>query len=60
MGTNPLDEIAGIGPGRKKNLLRAFGSAREVARASKSDLEKVEGISRNMARIIYAHFNEQG
>ena len=45
IGANPLDEIAGIGPGRKKALLLAFGSAKAVGRASVADLEKVEGIS---------------
>ncbi len=60
MAANPLDEIAGIGPGRKKSLLRAFGSAREVSRASKNDLEKVEGISQSMAQVIWDHFNGQG
>ena len=58
IGSNPLDEIAGIGPGRKKALLRAFGSAREVSRASASDLAQVEGISQSMAKIVYEHFNE--
>jgi excinuclease ABC subunit C len=58
IGSNPLDEVAGIGPGRKKALLRAFGSAREVARASRSDLEQVDGISQSMAKIVYEHFND--
>jgi len=58
IGSNPLDEIAGIGPGRKKALLRAFGSAREVSRASVADLMQVEGISQSMAKIVYGHFNE--
>jgi len=58
IGANPLDEIAGIGPGRKKALLRAFGSAREVSRASAGDLAQVEGISQAMAKIVYEHFNE--
>ncbi len=58
IGTNPLDEIAGIGPGRKKALLRAFGSAREVSRASENDLAQVDGISQAMAKIVYEHFNE--
>jgi len=55
---NPLDEIEGIGPGRKKALLQAFGSARAVSRASVSDLEQVEGISNNLANAIYGHFHE--
>ncbi len=58
IGSNPLDEIAGVGPGRKKALLRAFGSAREVSRASARDLAQVEGISQAMAKIVYEHFNE--
>jgi FKBP-type peptidyl-prolyl cis-trans isomerase 2 len=39
---NPLDEIEGVGPGRKKALLHAFGSAKGVGRASVADLVKVE------------------
>ena len=58
IGVNPLDEISGIGPGRKKALLQAFGSARAVARANLSDLEAVDGISRSLAQTIYGHFNE--
>jgi excinuclease ABC subunit C len=60
MAVNPLDEIEGIGPGRKKALLKAFGSARAVSRASVSDLESVEGISKSLATAIYGHFHEGG
>ena len=60
IGSNPLDEIAGIGPGRKKALLQAFGSAREVSRASVADLEHVAGISRSLARTIHDHFQQDG
>ena len=59
IGSNPLDEIAGIGPGRKKALLRAFGSAREVSRASIADLAQVDGISQSVAKTVYGHFNEK-
>ncbi|MFT4955838.1 MAG: excinuclease ABC subunit C [Brevundimonas sp.] len=55
---NPLDEIEGVGPGRKKALLHAFGSARGVSRASVSDLEKVDGISRALAERIHANFRK--
>ncbi|MGE0210406.1 MAG: excinuclease ABC subunit UvrC [Parvibaculaceae bacterium] len=58
LSANPLDEIPGIGAGRKKALLMAFGSARGVSRASIADLEAVEGISRSLARTIYEHFHE--
>lgn len=55
---NPLDEIAGIGPTRKKALLQAFGSAKAVARASLADLAKVEGVNYALAQAIYDHFHE--
>lgn len=57
---NPLDEIAGIGPTRKKALLQAFGSAKAVARASLADLAKVEGVNYALAQAIYDHFHEGG
>ncbi len=58
IGQNPLDEIAGIGPSRKKALLQAFGTARAVSRAGIDDLIAVEGISRATAERIYDHFHE--
>jgi excinuclease ABC subunit C len=57
LGRSPLDEVPGIGARRKKALLHHFGSARAVARAGLADLEKVEGISRTVARKVYDHFH---
>ena len=56
MKKNPLDEIGGVGPGRKRALLHAFGSARGVSRASLADLAKVEGVSAALAQRIYDFF----
>ena len=58
VGKSPIDEIAGIGPRRKKALLLHFGSAREVARASLEDLQAVDGVSKSVAKKIYDHFNK--
>lgn len=55
---NPLDEIAGIGPGRKRKLLQHFGTAKAVSRAGLSDLMAVEGISEAVAKQVYNHFHE--
>ena len=55
--TSELDEIAGIGPGRKRSLLNHFGSARGVKQAGLQDLENAPGISRETARRVYAHFH---
>jgi excinuclease ABC subunit C len=55
---NPLDEIDGVGPGRKRALLHAFGSARGVSRASVEDLVKIDGVSQALAERIHAFFRK--
>ncbi|KQQ58741.1 excinuclease ABC subunit C [Rhizobium sp. Leaf311] len=57
---NPLDEISGIGPGRKRALLQHFGTAKAVSRAALSDLMAVGGISETVAKQVYNHFHESG
>ncbi len=57
---NPLDEIAGIGPARKRALLQAFGTAKAVAAAALGDLEKTAGFSAATARLVFDHFHEKG
>ena len=52
---NPLDDIDGIGPKRKKALLVHFGSGKAVARANLVDLKAVNGVSNSMAETIYKH-----
>jgi excinuclease ABC subunit C len=59
IGANPLDEIGGIGPTRKRALLQHFGSAKGVSRASVADLATVDGISTDTAQRIYDHFHER-
>jgi excinuclease ABC subunit C len=56
MAKNPLDDIEGVGPSRKRALLHAFGSARGVSRASAGDLMKVDGVSQALAERIHASF----
>ena len=59
MVKSPLDEIAGIGPGRKRALLLHFGTAKAVSRAAMEDLMAVDGISESVARLVYNHFHEK-
>ena len=56
--TNPLDEIAGVGPTRKRALLAHFGTAKAVSRAGLDDLREVEGISEAVAQKVFDHFHE--
>jgi excinuclease ABC subunit C len=53
-----LQEIAGIGPTRKRALLHHFGTLRAIERASVTDLMQVDGISAETARRIYEFFHE--
>ncbi|HYD72806.1 MAG TPA: excinuclease ABC subunit UvrC [Candidatus Binatia bacterium] len=56
---NPLDEIGGVGPARKRALLDRFGSARGVARAALSELEEVDGVSKELAKRVYDYFHDK-
>jgi excinuclease ABC subunit C len=60
IGANPLDEIAGVGAGRKRALLQHFGSARAVAAASLADIGQVAGVSETLAKKIYDFFHPTG
>ena len=57
MSETSLDDIPGIGPARKRALLRHFGSAKSVSRAGLPDLQAVAGISEAMAQQIYDYFH---
>ncbi len=59
IGVNPLEEIGGIGPKRKRALMNHFGSAKAVSRAGVDDMLAVEGISQEMAQKIYDFFHER-
>ena len=53
---NPLDEIPGIGPARKRALLLHFGTAKAVSRASLEDLSHVPGINAATAKLVHDFF----
>ncbi len=55
--TSPLEGIEGIGPKRRKDLLRHFGGLQEILRAGVDDLAGAPGISRTLAESIYAHLH---
>jgi excinuclease ABC subunit C len=55
-----LQEISGIGPARKRALLRHFGTLKAIERASIADLTQVPGINAETAKRIYDFFHESG
>jgi excinuclease ABC subunit C len=57
MAKSPLDEIAGIGPNRKRALLHHFGTVKAIERASYDDLVKTPGVNAATARAVYDFFH---
>ena len=55
-----LDEIAGIGPGRKKALLKRFGSVRRIREATIDEVAATPGISRELAERLKGHLAREG
>ena len=54
-----LQAIPGVGPTRKRALLRHFGTLKAIERASLADLETVSGINAATAKAIYDYFHER-
>ncbi len=55
---SPLDGIAGVGAKKKSALISYFGSAKSVSQARVEDLQKVSGVSKKLAQVIYDYFHE--
>ena len=53
-----LDEIPGIGPKRKKDLIRHFGGIKKIRSATFEELQEVPGISAKLAAEIYQHMQK--
>jgi excinuclease ABC subunit C len=56
---NPLDEIPGIGPTRKRALLHHFGTVKAIQRAGLEDLMKTPGVNAATARAVHDFFHER-
>ena len=52
-----LEEIPGLGPARRREILKSFGGLQGVRQASVEDLSKVRGIGRPLAELIYEKMN---
>lgn len=52
-----LDNIPGVGPARKKRLLKKIGSVKKISKASVQELSRVQGIGAELAEQIHAYFH---
>ncbi|AWB24007.1 excinuclease ABC subunit UvrC [Methylobacterium currus] len=57
MVRNPLDEIPGVGPTRKRALLHHFGTVKAIQRAALEDLARTPGVNAATARAVYDFFH---
>ncbi|MDX6690334.1 MAG: excinuclease subunit [Solirubrobacteraceae bacterium] len=57
MTASVLDGLPGVGPARKRALLKRFGSPDAVLHASREELESVPGLPSKTARDVYAYLN---
>ncbi len=55
-----LDELEGVGPARRRALLRHFGSVEAILAASQEELEGVPGLPAKTARSVYAQLHKAG
>jgi excinuclease ABC subunit C len=60
MTASIMDELPGIGPARKRALLKHFGSPDAILAASREELEAVPGLPAKVARQVYTHLNKTG
>jgi excinuclease ABC subunit C len=60
MTASIMDDLPGIGPARKRRLLKHFGSPDAVLGATREELERVPGFPQKVARDLYAHLNKTG
>lgn len=52
-----LEDIPGVGPGRRKQLLKTFPSVKAIGEASLEDLKATSGLPENVAEAVYLHFH---
>lgn len=57
--TSSLEEVAGVGPKRRRELLKHFGGLQELNRASAEEIAKAPGISKKLAESIYAALHSE-
>ena len=57
--TSTLEGVAGVGPTRRRDLLKHFGGLQELTRASIEEIAKAPGISKKLAESIYANLHSE-
>jgi excinuclease ABC subunit C len=60
MTASAMDSLPGIGPARRRAILRHFGSPERFLAATREEMEAVPGLPPKVARDLYEHLNKTG
>ena len=59
MRTSALDDVPGLGPGRRKRLIAELGGVKGVRTASLEDLESLSWLPTKVAHVLYGHLHPE-
>ena len=54
-----LDAVPGLGPARRTDLVKHFGSVKKIKEASVEEIQQVKGVGPKLAETIYSHLHDQ-
>ena len=60
MRASALDEVPGLGPARRTDLVKHFGSVKLIKEATVEEIQEVKGVGPKLAQVIYDHLHAQG
>ena len=58
MRASALDGVPGLGPSRRSDLVKHFGSVKKIKQASVEEIQQVKGVGPKLAEAIYTHLHE--
>lgn len=60
MRASALDAVPGLGPARRSDLVKHFGSVKKMREASVEEIQQVKGVGPKLAQTIYEHLHDAG
>ena len=60
MRASALDEVPGLGPARRTDLVKHFGSVKLIKEATVEEIQEVKGVGPKLAQVIYDHLHAPG
>ena len=58
MRASALDAVPGLGPARRTDLVKHFGSVKKIKEATVEEIQQVKGVGPKLAETIYQHLHQ--